>query len=86
MEVLEKAYNTLILSLSDKVLREVVRTTTAAEVWLQLESLYMTKTVSSRIYIKQRLFKFRMTEGKDLQTHLDDYVKILLDLENIGEK
>ncbi|XP_047313802.1 uncharacterized protein LOC124917399 [Impatiens glandulifera] len=31
-------------------------------------------------------FKFRMTKEKHLQTHLDDYVKILLNLENIGDK
>ena len=39
-EVLKRAYNTLIISLSDKV--EIVKMKSVAAVWLKLESLYMT--------------------------------------------
>ncbi|XP_047320437.1 uncharacterized protein LOC124924441 [Impatiens glandulifera] len=67
MEVFERSYNTLVLSLIDKVPREVASVTTTIE-----------------IYIKWRFFKFKMVEGKDM--HLNDYIKILLDLENIEEK
>ena len=83
-EVLKKAYNTLILSLSDKVLREIVKCKSAAEVWLKLESLYMTKNLSSRLHLKANFFTWKMTEGKDLQGHIDDFNKLVMDLENIG--
>ena len=46
-EISKKAFNTLILSLRDKVLRKVSKMTTA-EIRLRLESLYMTK--SARTY------------------------------------
>ncbi|KAL5562397.1 hypothetical protein UlMin_032144 [Ulmus minor] len=83
-EVLKKAYNTLILSLSDKVLREIVKCKSAAEVWLKLESLYMTKNLSSRLHLKANFFTWKMTEGRDLQGHIDDFNKLVMDLENIG--
>ncbi|KAL5540237.1 hypothetical protein UlMin_044477 [Ulmus minor] len=83
-EVLKKAYNTLILSLSDKVLREIVKCKSAAEVWLKLESLYMTKNLSSRLHLNAKFFAWKMTEGRDLQGHIDDFNKLVMDLENIG--
>ena len=65
-EVLERAYNTLILSLSDKVSREIMKMKSATEVWLKLEYLYMTKSLSNRLYLKAKFFTFKMTESKDI--------------------
>ena len=84
MEVLKKAYNTLILSLSDKVLREIVKWKSAADVWLKLESLYMTKNLSSRLHLNVKFFTWKMKEGKDLQGHIDDFNKLTVDFDNIG--
>lgn len=42
----DKAYSTLILSLSDRVLREVSKEETAAEVWAKLKSLYICEVLS----------------------------------------
>jgi len=39
-EINKRAYNTLILSLGDKVLREVSKMETAEALWSKLESLY----------------------------------------------
>ena len=44
-EIGKKAFNSLILSLGDKVLQEVSKMKIAAELWLKLESLYMTKSL-----------------------------------------
>ena len=65
-EVLKKAYNTLILSLSDTVLREIVKCKTALEVWVKLESLYMNKNLSSRLHLKAKFFTWKMKEGRNL--------------------
>ncbi|KAL5560698.1 hypothetical protein UlMin_036909 [Ulmus minor] len=56
MEVLKKAYNTLILSLSDKV----------------------------RLHLTAKFFTWKMMEGSVLQGHIDDFNKLVMDLENIG--
>ena len=50
---MECAYSLLILNLADNVLRQVDEEDTAAKIWLKLESLYMTKTLSNKIYLKE---------------------------------
>ena len=82
-EVLKKAYNTLIFSLSD-VMREIVKCKTAKEVWVKLESLYMTKNLSSRLRLKAKFFTWKMKEDRDLQGHIHDFNKLIVDLSNIG--
>ncbi|TXG56730.1 hypothetical protein EZV62_018043 [Acer yangbiense] len=43
----------------------------------------MTKSLSSRLYLKGRFFYFKMQDGKNLQHHIDEFNKLCLDLENI---
>ena len=83
-KVLKKAYNTLILSLSDKVLREIVKCKSVAGVWLKLESLYMNKNLSSGLHLNTKFFTWKMKEDRDLQGHIDDFNKLTMDLDNIG--
>ena len=40
--MVEKAHSAIVLSLDDKVLRQVSKKKTAAGVWTKLEALYMT--------------------------------------------
>ncbi|WKA12955.1 hypothetical protein VitviT2T_030296 [Vitis vinifera] len=46
-ELLEKAHSAIILSLGDTVLRKVAKAKSTAELWLKLESLYMTKSLAN---------------------------------------
>ncbi|KAF5775409.1 putative RNA-directed DNA polymerase [Helianthus annuus] len=82
-EILEKAHSAIILSLGDRVLREVSKEASAAGVWAKLETLYMTKSLANRLYLKKRLYTFKMESGKSLEEHTDDFNKLVLDLENI---
>lgn len=52
IELLEKAYSLLILGLGDKVLREVKKEKSIANVWGKLNSLYLSKEVLNRIILK----------------------------------
>ena len=47
IELLEKAHSVIILSLGDTMLREVAKAKSTAELWLKLESLYMTKSLAN---------------------------------------
>ena len=85
-EMDEKAHSAIQLSLDDKVLREVADEETAAGLWSKLESLYMKKSLTSRLYLKQRLYTLKMREGTPVQEHLDEFNKIVLDMKNLDIK
>jgi hypothetical protein len=75
-----------MLCLADDVITEVVDQDTAAALWLKLESLYMTKSLTNKLMLKRRLFALRMQEGTPLRDHLDQLNTILLELRNIDEE
>lgn len=63
-QMMEKAYSTIILYLCDKALHEVAKETTAKDVWDKLEGLYMVKSLANRLFMKQKLYSFKMTDEK----------------------
>ncbi|WVZ02051.1 hypothetical protein V8G54_022857 [Vigna mungo] len=82
----DKARSAIILCLGDKVLREVAKEKTAAEIWVKLESLYMTRSLAHRLCLKQQLFSFKMSESRTIEEQIAEFSKIVDDLENIGVK
>ena len=85
-DLLVKAHSLIILSPGDKVLREVSKEVTTASLWLKIESIYMTKSLVKRLFLKQKLFGYKITAGKTMEENLDDFLKIIFDLENIEVK
>nr|GEZ73733.1 retrotransposon protein, putative, Ty1-copia subclass [Tanacetum cinerariifolium] len=81
----KKAHSAVILCLGNKVLREVVGETTAAEVWSKLGTLYMTKSLANKLYLKKKLYTFYMPAGRKISEHIDEFNKIVLDLANIED-
>jgi hypothetical protein len=82
----KKAHSIILLSLSDGVLREVADEETTAGLWKKLESLYMKKSLTNRLFLKQRLYTLKMQEGTPLCDHLDYFNRIILDMKNIDIK
>ncbi|KAJ4701136.1 Retrovirus-related Pol polyprotein from transposon TNT 1-94 [Melia azedarach] len=82
----EKAHSTIMLCLADDIITEVTDEETAQDLWLKLEGLYMTKSLTNKLLLKQRLFSLRMQEGMPLRDHLDQLNTILLELRNIDVK
>ncbi|GJZ92742.1 retrovirus-related pol polyprotein from transposon TNT 1-94 [Tanacetum coccineum] len=82
-ELNKKAHNAMILCLGNKVLREVTGETTATGVWSKLETLYMTKSLANKLYLKKKLYTFYMPTGRKIFEHIDEFNKIVLDLANI---
>ncbi|KAH9704361.1 Integrase catalytic domain-containing protein [Citrus sinensis] len=79
-----KAHNTIILHLSDEVLREVAKEKTASGLWAKLEELFLKKSLAKRLYMKRKLYTFSMKEGTAMKDHLDEFNKLILDLENVN--
>ncbi|ESR45251.1 hypothetical protein CICLE_v10003098mg [Citrus x clementina] len=59
---------------------------TTKELWEKLEKLYRTKSISNRLYLKERFHTLRMTEGTKIFDHLSVLNGIVLELEAIGVK
>lgn len=82
----EKPHSTIMLCLADDVVIEVADEETTTSLWLKLESLYMIKSLTKKLFLKKRLYHLHMQEGTSLRDHLDQLNKILLDLRNIEIK
>ncbi|GJX28789.1 retrotransposon protein, putative, ty1-copia subclass [Tanacetum coccineum] len=85
-ELNKKAHSVVILCLGNKVLREVTGETTVAGVWSKLETLYMTKLLAYKLYLKKKLYTFCMPVGGKIFEHIDEFNKIVLDLANTEVK
>ena len=44
----EKAHSTILLSWDDNIITEVANQATAVELWMKLESMYMTKSLTNK--------------------------------------
>ena len=82
-EIDEKARSVIQLSLANEVLREVISEKTTKALWEKLESLYLKKTLTNKLYKKQCLYSLRMSEGTSLTSHIDEFESIIMDLQNL---
>ncbi|KAH9696921.1 Integrase catalytic domain-containing protein [Citrus sinensis] len=79
-----KAHNTIILHLSDEVLRKVAKERTASVLWAKLEELFLKKYLAKRFYMKRKLYTFSMKDETTLKDHLDEFNNLILDFENVN--
>ena len=86
IEIEAKAHSAILLSLGDEVLREVADEDEALGLWNKLSSIYMKKSLANKLYLKKRLYTLKMDETRELRRHLDDFNKIILDLNNLCVK
>ncbi|KAH9800551.1 Integrase catalytic domain-containing protein [Citrus sinensis] len=84
MTINNKAHSTIILYLSDEVLREVSKERTASGLWAKLKEMFLKKSLTKRLYMKRRLYTFSMKDGVTMKDHVDEFNKLILDLENVN--
>jgi len=66
-----KTRSTIVLSVSDRVLEASDR-------------LYMSKALPNQIYLKQKLYRFKMSENLSMEGNIDEFLHIVADLENLN--
>lgn len=57
---------TIRLCLADEVMYHVINDDSSIRIWTKLESKYMSKSLTNKLFLKQKLFWLKMVEGSDL--------------------
>lgn len=70
---MDKTHSAILLCMGDEVLREVAKEDTTVKLWSKIKSLYMTKSLTNRLYLKKILYTLQMHGGKPIKEHLDDF-------------
>jgi len=71
---------TIILCLSDEIFYNVMNEETTAGFWCMLKNMYMTKSLSKKLFMKKQLYILRMKEGMPILKYLNTFKRILSDL------
>ncbi|KAG8496044.1 hypothetical protein CXB51_009475 [Gossypium anomalum] len=61
--------------------KDVMKEKTAAALWKRLEQICMSKTLTSKLHMKQRLYAHRLEEGAPVHEYLTVFKEILSNLE-----
>ena len=80
------ALSQIHLQLSNNVLQECLEEKTAAALWLKLESICMSKDLTSKMHIKMKLFTHKLQEGASVLTHISVFKEIVADLQSMEVK
>lgn len=78
--MVSKAHGAIILCLGDNALREVSKEKTANQLWKKLEQLYIRKSLQNMLFLKYKLFSFKLVEDKAIFEQVDEFNKIVDDL------
>lgn len=60
--------------------------TTTAGTWSKFEHLYIIKTLINQRSFKGMLFGFKMRDDNNNEKYIDEFTKMVIDLESIGVK
>jgi hypothetical protein len=77
---------TIRLCVGDDVMSHVMDEESPAAIWLKLESRYMSKSLTNKLYLKQQLYRLKMAEGSDLSQHINVFNQIIGDLKRLDVK
>ena len=80
------ALSPIRLYLVDEVLFNIVEESTASGLWEKLEKLYMTKSLTNRIYLKRKFYNLWMKEGSKVAEHLNVFNTLMRQLSDIEVK
>jgi hypothetical protein len=75
--------STIRLCLVDEVLFNIAEEETKTGLWNGLESMYMTKSLTKKIFLKRKL-SLQMKEGTKIDDHLNVFSTLICQLSSMG--
>ncbi|KAK8921738.1 hypothetical protein KSP39_PZI020142 [Platanthera zijinensis] len=81
-----KVISTIQMSLTDEIMYNVVDADTTVDLWKKLEELYMSKSLTNKLYVKRQLYSLRMSESNKLLEHMNAFNKLISQLRSMDVK
>ena len=78
-----KVLSQIQLHLSNDILQDYLQEKTAATLWLKLESIFISKDLTSKMHMKLKLYTHKLQEGSFVLNHLSVFKKIISDLQSM---
>jgi len=78
--------STILLCHANNNLREVLSLLHPVDIWDKFKSQYKLKSLTSRLYLTERLVGLQMMEEADFNQHLDKFNKVTTELDSLEVK
>ncbi|KAE8654353.1 L-type lectin-domain containing receptor kinase IX.1 [Hibiscus syriacus] len=85
-ELQQRATRTIRLCLADEVMYHVMHLSSPDKIWRKLESQFMSKSLTTKLYLKQQLYGLKMHGDHDLAQHVNVFNQIVSDLAQLDVK
>ncbi|KAL2235906.1 UNVERIFIED_CONTAM: Retrovirus-related Pol polyprotein from transposon TNT 1-94 [Sesamum indicum] len=82
----EFAYSSIVLNLSDTVLRKVGKLDSSKALWDKLEELYTEISLPNKLFLLEKFFRYKLDLSKNIDENLDDFTKLIQDIKYTGDK
>ncbi|KAL2252662.1 UNVERIFIED_CONTAM: Retrovirus-related Pol polyprotein from transposon TNT 1-94 [Sesamum indicum] len=82
----EFAYSSIVLNLSDTVLRKVGKLDSSKALWDKLEELYTEISLPNKLFLLEKFFRYKLDLSKNIDENLDDFTKLIQDIKLTGDK
>ncbi|KAK4395819.1 Retrovirus-related Pol polyprotein from transposon TNT 1-94 [Sesamum angolense] len=81
----EYAYSSIILNLSDSVIRKVGKHNSTKDLWNKLEELYTETSLPSKLFLLEKFFRYKLYLSKNINENID-FTKLIQDIKLTGDK
>ena len=85
-EMNKNACASIYLNLSDSVMRKTGNLECAKTLWDKLSKLYTETSLSNKMFLLEKFFKFRLDMSKDIDDNLNIFTKLISDSKLCGDK
>ncbi|KAL0444706.1 UNVERIFIED_CONTAM: Retrovirus-related Pol polyprotein from transposon TNT 1-94 [Sesamum latifolium] len=82
----EFAYSSIILNLSDSVIRKVGNQNSTRELWDKLEELYTESSLPSKLFLLEKFFRYKLDMSKNIDDNIDELTKLIQDIKLTCDK
>ncbi|XP_038880370.1 uncharacterized protein LOC120072018 [Benincasa hispida] len=79
------AYGTIILNVTDSILRQIVDQPTAYALWNKLNEIYLNKDLPNKAFFRERFFTYKIDAAKSLTDNLNEFKRLSSEFRSIRD-